>query len=29
VTGAGATTRPVLLPIASGSGLGLGVLWAM
>jgi membrane-associated phospholipid phosphatase len=23
------TTRPVLLPIASGSGLGLGLLWAM
>jgi membrane-associated phospholipid phosphatase len=27
--GAAATTRPVLLPIASGSGLGLGLLWAM
>jgi membrane-associated phospholipid phosphatase len=27
--GAGAATRPVLLPIASGSGLGLGLLWAM
>lgn len=28
-TRATGTTRPVLLPIASGSGLGLGVLWAM
>jgi membrane-associated phospholipid phosphatase len=27
--GATAPTRPVLLPIASGNGLGLGLLWAM
>jgi membrane-associated phospholipid phosphatase len=28
-TGATGATRPVLLPIASGNGLGLGLLWAM